>query len=42
MSVYESNFFDKPKKQELLIKAVRLLDKDEEYITVDIDNETIT
>jgi len=43
MSVYiESNYFDKPKKQELLIKAVRLLDKDEEYITVDIDNETIT
>lgn len=42
-SVYiESNYFDKPKKQELLIKAVRLLDKDEEYITVDIDNETIT
>jgi hypothetical protein len=43
MSVFiESNYFDKPKKQELLIKAVRLLDKDEEYITVDIDNKTIT
>ena len=43
MSVYiESNYFDKPKKQELLIKAIRLLDKDEEFITVDIDNETIT
>ncbi len=43
MSVYiESNYFDKPKKQELLINGVRLLNKDEEYITVDIDNQTIT
>lgn len=43
MSVYiESNYFEKPKNQELLIKAVRLMDKDEEYITVDIDNKTIT
>lgn len=43
MNVYiESNYFDKPKKQELLINAVRLLDKDEEFITVDIDNKTIT
>lgn len=43
MSVYiESNYFDKPKKQELLINGVRLLYKDEEYITVDIDNQTIT
>lgn len=43
MSVYiESNYFDKPKKQELLIKGVRFLNKDEEYITVDIDNQTIT
>lgn len=38
----ESNYFNKPNKQELLIKAVRLLNKDEEYITVDIDNKTIT
>lgn len=43
MIVYiESNYFDKPKKQELLIKGVRLLDKNEEFITVDIDNKTIT
>ncbi|WP_313341483.1 DUF4179 domain-containing protein [Sedimentibacter sp.] len=43
MSVYiESNYFDKPKKQELLINGVRLLNKNEEYITVDIDNKTIT
>jgi len=43
MRVYiESNYFDKPKKQELLIKAVRLLNKNEKYITVDIDNKTIS
>lgn len=43
MSVYvESNYFDKPKKQEILIKGVRLLNKNEEYITVDINNKTIT
>lgn len=42
MSIYiESNYFSKPKKQKLLIKAARLLDKDEEYITVDIDKGTI-
>ncbi len=38
----ESNYFDTPKKQELLIRGVRLLDKNEEFITVDIDNKTIT
>ncbi|HCS11073.1 MAG TPA: DUF4179 domain-containing protein, partial [Clostridiales bacterium] len=38
----ESNYFDTPQKQELFIKAIRLLDKDEEFITVDIDNKTIT
>ena len=43
MSVFvESNYFDKPNKQELLIKGIRLLDKNEEFITVDIDNKTIT
>jgi len=43
MSVYiESNYFDKPNKQELLIRGVRLLDKNKEYITVDIDNKTIS
>lgn len=42
MSVFiESNYFDKPKEQQLLIKGVRLLDKNEEYITVDINNKTI-
>lgn len=38
----ESNYFDRPKKQELLIKGVRLLDKNKEYITVDINNKIIT
>ena len=38
----ESNYFDTPKKQELLIKGVRLLDKSKEFITVDIDKKTIT
>jgi len=38
----ESNYFDTPNKQELLIKGARLLDKNEEFITVDIDNKTIT
>ena len=38
----ESNYFDTPQKQELFIKAIRLLDKDEEFITIDIDNKTIT
>lgn len=43
MSVFvESNYFDRPNKQELLIKGIRLLDKNEEFITVDIDNKTIT
>lgn len=42
MSVFiESNYFDKSEKQKLVIKAVRLLNKDEEYITVDVDNKTI-
>lgn len=43
MSVFiESNYFDKPKKQQLLINGVRLLDKNEEYINVDINSKTIT
>ena len=37
----ESNYFGKAKEQELLIKGGRILDKSEEYITVDLDNETI-
>ena len=43
MSVFiESNYFDNPEKQKLIIKGVRLLDKNEEFITVDIDNKTIS
>lgn len=38
----ESNYFDTPKKQELLIKGARIIDKHKEFITVDIDNKTIT
>lgn len=38
----ESNYFDKPNKQELLIRGIRLLDKNEEFITVDIENKTIS
>ena len=37
----ESNYFDNPANQELIIKGVRLIDKDEEFVTVDIDNKTI-
>lgn len=43
MSVFiESNYFDNPVNQELIIKGIRLLDKNEEFITVDIDNKTIS
>ena len=38
----ESNYFEKPSAQSLLIRGVRLLDKDKEYITVDLNNRTIT
>lgn len=38
----ESNYFDKPKEQKLLIQGIRLLDKDEEYITVDLNSKTIS
>jgi hypothetical protein len=42
MRVYiESNYFEEPKKQELVIKGIRLLDKEEEFITIDLDNKTI-
>lgn len=37
----ESNYFDKAKKQDLLITGITLLDKNEEFVTVDIDNKTI-
>ncbi|WP_019850237.1 DUF4179 domain-containing protein [Desulfitobacterium sp. PCE1] len=43
MSVFiESDYFEKPKKQELLIQGLRLLDKEEEFITVDLEKKTIT
>lgn len=38
----ESNYFDAPEKQELHIRGVRLLDKDELFITVDMDSKTMT
>jgi hypothetical protein len=38
----ESNYFQKPKEQSLVIKSIRLLNKEEEFITVDLNNKTIT
>ncbi|MGI6731604.1 MAG: DUF4179 domain-containing protein [Anaerovoracaceae bacterium] len=38
----ESNYFDPPSKQELIIQGIRLLNKDEEYVTIDINEKTIT
>ncbi|TWH56839.1 uncharacterized protein DUF4179 [Desulfitobacterium sp. LBE] len=43
MTVFiESDYFDKPKEQELWIRGLRLLDKEEEFITVDLEKKTIT
>lgn len=43
MTVFiESDYFDKPKEQVLQIRGVRLLDKEEEFITVDLEKQTIT
>ncbi len=44
MTVFiESDYFRKPQgKQKLLIKGIRLLNKGEEYITVDLNSKTIT
>ncbi len=44
MSVFiESDYFRQPQgAQKLLIKGVRLLNKEEEYITVDLNSKTIT
>ncbi|WP_227019802.1 DUF4179 domain-containing protein [Sinanaerobacter chloroacetimidivorans] len=43
MSVFiESDYFDPPGSRTLLIQAIRLLDKQEEYVTVDINHKTIT
>lgn len=43
MSVFiESSYFNKPKEQELLIRGLRLLDKEDEFITVDMEKKTIT
>lgn len=38
----ESDYFAKPKEQQLLIRGLRLLDKDKKFITVDMENKTIT
>ena len=38
----ESNYFDKPKKQELFISGASLLEKDQVFVTVDIDRRTIS
>lgn len=38
----ESNYFDKPSRQELIVQSIRLLDKNEEYVTIDLNEKTIT
>ena len=39
----ESDYFRQPQgKQQLLIKGVRLLNKNEEFLTVDLNSKTIT
>ncbi|MFA5635786.1 MAG: DUF4179 domain-containing protein [Anaerovoracaceae bacterium] len=38
----ESDYFDKPKKKRLIIGGMRVLDKDEEFITIDLNNKTIS
>lgn len=38
----ESDYFDKPKKKQLIIGGMRILDKDEEFITIDLNNKTIS
>ena len=41
MKVYiESDYFEKTKKQELVIKGIRILEKDKEFITVDLEKGT--
>lgn len=43
MSIFiDSNYFDKPKQQALLLSGVRILEKDREYLTIDLDSRTIT
>lgn len=43
MSVYiQSDYFAEPKEQTLVIKGIRLLEKDEEYITVDLERGTFS
>lgn len=43
MNVFiESDYFEEFEERELIIKGIRLLDKDEEYITVNLNNRTIT
>nr|WP_300090973.1 DUF4179 domain-containing protein [Sedimentibacter sp.] len=39
MKVYiQSDYFAEPKEQQLVIKGIRLLEKDKEFITVDLEN----
>jgi hypothetical protein len=43
MSIFiDSNYFEKPKEQALLLRGARILEKDQEYLTIDLDNRTIT
>lgn len=43
MKVYiQSDYFEKPKEQQLVIKGIRLLDKEEEFVKVDLDKMTMT
>lgn len=37
----DSNYFEEPKEQALLLRGVRILEKDLEYLTVDLDRKTI-
>lgn len=37
----ESSYFDTPKEQYLMIKGISLINKEEEYVTLDLNNKTI-
>lgn len=38
----ESNYFDTPKEQSLMIKGISLIKKQEEYVTLDLNKKTMT
>ncbi|MEL7647625.1 MAG: DUF4179 domain-containing protein [Sedimentibacter sp.] len=43
MKVYiQSDYFEKPKEQQLVIKGIRLIDKEEEFLSVDLDKMKMT